>query len=356
MAVAPSAMMPPLVNWSAPQFFNPPHGVFTSDASFGKPLAKVARTVATFIPIAPCRLVDTRGAFNPAIASPGPFTVSTPTESRSYQATGNCGIPTAPGSVSAVSVAVTTLPTSLAGDVEVIPANAIPGKTVLMVMAASEWNSGTTVTPLDSTGKFQVVVRYSTPNPTDMAIDVNGYYMALDPSHAGDYFSIIGDAATAGKGLLDVVQTGPTGAAIRGTGGSGSDVRLAENTSAIDVVKGEVHATGAGIGTNTFAFLHQTTGGVTGNICDGTSGLDSHYTRLGTATQAFDALAPFADLSGLMLFVQQRGPGVTKPVQTIYAAGLHCVSGDAAGNGWYLFNNSTAFVAGENYAVMVIFP
>jgi hypothetical protein len=133
-------------------------------------------------------------------------------------------------------------------------------------------------------------------------------------------------------------------------------VRLAENTSAIDVVKGEVHATGAGIGTNTFAFLHQTTGGVTGNICDGTSGLDSHYTRLGTATQAFDALAPFADLSGLMLFVQQRGPGVTKPVQTIYAAGLHCVSGDAAGNGWYLFNNSTAFVAGENYAVMVIFP
>jgi hypothetical protein len=254
-------------------------------------------------------------------------------------------------------VAVTTIPASRPGDVEVIGASTTPGKTVLMVMAANEWNSGTTATPLDNTGKFQVIVRYSVaPTPTHMAIDINGYYIALDPSHAGDYFSIIGDVAVTDKGLLDVVQTGSLGAAIRATGGGGADVRLAQKAAANDVASGTVRARGAGLNSNTFAFLHRTVASpsLAPNVCDGTTpGIDAHYTRLSTATQAFD---PTADLSGLLVFVQQRGTGTTKAVSTVYRSAAHCASGDALGNGWYLYDSNGTFGANEDYAIMVIYP
>ena len=95
---ARAAMDPPLVNWVAPQFFQAPNGAFSSDGSFGANMGmnagpsastKAARTLATFIPVAPCRLVDTRGAFNPVFGGPA-FVAN---EHRDYQAAGNCGIP-----------------------------------------------------------------------------------------------------------------------------------------------------------------------------------------------------------------------------------------------------------------------
>ena len=201
-----AAMNPPIVNWSAPPYYNPPRGLFSSYPGAGTPITKSARTLATFVPVTPCRLVDTRGSNNPVYAG-GPFATASAVETRVYQATGNCGIPAINSSILAVSVAVTTIPNASPGDVEVIPANVTPGATVLMVIAQNIWNSATTATGLDSTGKFQVQMRFGAPTPTHMALDVNGYYTSLDPSNVGDYFAVFGDVGLTGHGLARAMMS-----------------------------------------------------------------------------------------------------------------------------------------------------
>jgi hypothetical protein len=340
---ARAAMDPPLVNWVAPQFFQAPNGAFSSDGSFGANMGmnagpsastKAARTLATFIPVAPCRLVDTRGAFNPVFGGPA-FVAN---EHRDYQAAGNCGIPAGSGRVIGVSLAVTTLPTPASGDVEVIASGVTLGNTVLMVIQAGLWNSADTVTGVNSAGSFQIQVRST---PANLAIDVNGYYAQADTANTSDFFSILGNFNSDG-GLLDVEEAGTIGGAIRAVGGGGTDVRLAQGTNAIDIASGGVRARGAGINTDTFAFIHRTTAN---NIC-----ADAHFTRIENA-QTFNATA---NLSGLLLFAQQVGNVATKPVSVLYQTGTTCAGGSASGNGWFLHNDATTFVAGENYNIMVI--
>jgi hypothetical protein len=351
---SPSAavMNPPLENWVAPQFYNAPVGAISSDGSFGAKgttMAKTARTLATFIPVAPCRLVDTRGSFNPVYGSGGPFA---PNEVRVYQAAGNCGIPAGSNRILAVSVAVTTLPTAASGDVEVIANNATLGGTVLMVIQAGLWNSATTATGVDASGNFKVQIRQTSAN---MALDVNGYYAQMDPSNTGDFYSILGNFDSDG-GLLNVNETGAIGAAIRGVNPS-SDVRLAQGENAIDVVSGGLRVRGAGVNTDTLAAVHQVSAL---NLCDGSGGgLDSHYTLLNNP-QTFSAVG--ADLSGMVLFAQQRGdatsvPAVTaKPVSVAYRTGVRCTASFPLVNGWFLYNGATVFATGESYNLMVIKP
>jgi hypothetical protein len=344
-AATRAAMNPPLVNWVAPQFFQAPQGAFSSDGTFGPNIgmnagvgmstkAGIARTLATFIPVAPCRLVDTRGAFNPVFGGPA-FAAG---EHRDYQAAGNCGIPAGSNRVIGVSLAVTTLPTPASGDVEVIASGLTLGKTVLMVIQAGLWNSATTVSGVNAAGSFQIQVRST---PANLAIDVNGYYAQADTANTSDYFSILGNFNLDG-GLLDVEESGTIGAAIRAVGGGGTDVRLAQGTNAVDIVSGGVRARGAGLNTDTFAFIHQT---AAANIC-----ADAHFTRIENP-QTFSATA---NLSGLLLFAQQVSGGATKPVSVVYQAGTTCAGGSASGNGWFLHNSDTTFGAGESYNIMVI--
>jgi hypothetical protein len=338
-----AVMDPPLVNWVAPQFFQAPQGAFSSDGSFGPNMSlnaspgmstKAARTLATFIPVTPCRLVDTRGLFNPVFGGPA-FAAG---EHRDYLAAGNCGIPAGSNRVIGVSLAVTTLPTPASGDVEVIASDLPLGNTVLMVIQAGLWNSADTVSGVNSAGSFQIQVRST---PANLAIDVNGYYAQTDSANTTDFFSILGNFNSDG-GLLDVEENGTIGAAIRAVGGGGTDVRLAQGTNAINIVSGGVRAAGAGVNTDTFAFIHQT---AAGNICT-----DAHFTRIENA-QTFSATA---NLSGLLLFAQQVGNVVTKPVSVVYQTGTTCAGGSASGNGWFLHNDATTFGAGESYNIMVI--
>jgi hypothetical protein len=330
---------PPLENWTAPQFFDAPNGIYSSMAPL-QSSTKAARTLATFIPLPPCRLVDTRGLFNPVYAG-GPFSLK---EIRVYSAAGNCGIPSGSNRIVGVSVAVTTLPTSASGDIEVIRNGATLGGTVLMVIQAGEWNSATTVTGVDSSGQFQVQVR-SIPS-TDLAIDINGYYAQMDPSNTSDFFSILGNFNSDG-GLFDVEENGSIGAAIRGVSAGGADVRLAQGSNAIDIANGGIRARGAGVNTTTFAFIHQASAS---NICT-----DAHFSRVENA-QTFDGSGTPADLSGLLLFIQQVGAATTRPVSVVYQSGTACASGSAIGNGWFLYNGATTFAAGERFNVMVIRP
>jgi hypothetical protein len=344
--VAPGSAMdsmdnfPPLENWTAPQFFNAPNGIYTSMAPL-QTSTKAARTLATFIPLPACRLVDTRNKFNPVYAG-GPFAAD---EVRVYSAAGNCGIPAGSNRIVGVSVAVTTLPTTASGDIEVIRNGATLGGTVLMVIQAGQWNSATTVTGVDSSGNFQVQVR-QIPS-TQLAIDVNGYYAQMDPSNTSDFFSILGNYDSDG-GLLNVEENGFIGAAIRGVSAGGADVRLAQGSNAIDIVNGGIRARGAGVNTGTFAFIHQASAA---NICT-----DAHFSRVENA-QTFDSSGTPANLSGLLLFAQQVGSATTtRPISVVYQAGTTCATGSASGNGWFLYNGATTFSSGERFNVMVIQP
>jgi len=203
-------MSPPIVKWTPPQTWNAPAGFSTTDRNFhvgGSAMSKALARLNTFFPVTPCRLVDTRNVFNPAIPSPGPFAAN---EVRVYQVAGKCGVPATPTRVQAVALAVTTLPTPASGDIEVISNAATLGSTVLMVIQANLWNSATQVTAVDATGRFQVQLRST---PGDMAIDVTGYYADPSTTAAGDFYQFQGSYS--GGGLLYVNTLADTlGAAI----------------------------------------------------------------------------------------------------------------------------------------------
>jgi hypothetical protein len=181
---------------------------------------------------------------------------------------------------------------------------------------------------------------------TQLAIDVNGYYAQMDASNTSDFFSILGNFNSDG-GLLDVEENGSIGAAIRGVSAGGADVRLAQGSNAIDIVSGGIRARGAGVNSATFAFIHQASAS---NICT-----DAHYSRVENP-QTFDSSGTPANLSGLILFAQQVGTATTRPVSVVYQSGTTCAGGSATGNGWFLYNSATTFLAGERCNIMVIEP
>src|SRR5947209_7627211 len=98
---AAEAMSPPIVKWQPPQTWSAPRGFSSTDRAIQPGATSMAKALArlnTYFPVTPCRLVDTRNAFSPAIPSPGPFAAN---EVRVYQAAGHCGVPAAPGRVQA---------------------------------------------------------------------------------------------------------------------------------------------------------------------------------------------------------------------------------------------------------------
>ncbi|HZR01621.1 MAG TPA: hypothetical protein VFA81_00440 [Burkholderiales bacterium] len=399
-SAAAVAMSPPLINWAAPQFFNAPHGAFSSDGSFGaKPQTKGqsgnGQTLATFIPIQPCRLVDTRGfgvpgpvywmyserdsvgttGHNPTDpASPPPAPQTNPFsgqqanssggsyavfpysgvppgslspallgEYRVYKATGHCGIPAGSNRVVAISVAVTTLPTAASGDVEVLATGQPMAHDVLMVQQAQQWNSAASSTALDPNGNFTVQVRSpnaQTPISADLAVDVNGYYVVMDPSNTSDYFSIQGNYTLDG-GLLSVTQTGfnnTLGSAISAVG-LGSEVHLGGSTNAIDIVTGGIRVRQTGSSPSTApAYVFNTTGRRCSDLAAGSPSL----------ARLDNTLATGPNLANLMVFAQARN--AAPAVSVTYTS----CSGGAA-DGWYL-SYGPGFAGGEQYNILIVSP
>jgi len=263
----------PIVPWSAPQFFESPRGVvsnMTGAAAFaGTPVAKDGLVLNTLVSITPCRLVDTRGAFSPAIPSPGPFAAN---EIRTYRIPGNCGVTSGSGRVKAVSLAITTPPTAASGDIEVVPDGATLGSTVVMVIQAGQWNSATTVSGTDADGDIKVQLRGTAGH---VVIDINGYYAAPAVGNVTDYIAVIGRYDGDG-GLLFAQTSSTSGGAVRAVGPN-ADVRLAQGAHAIDVAEGSLRVRGAGLGTGTFVFRHQVNSAVwpSGTLCGAGAGFNA---------------------------------------------------------------------------------
>ncbi len=337
-APAPS-MLPPLRDWAAPQFIAPPGIAGSMDHALvdGKPTGKgFALPLSTFIPVTPCRLLDTRGTFSPVYAG-GPFSAG---EVRVYRVPGNCGVPAGNGRVQAVSLAVTTPPTVASGDIEIISNFATLGGTVVMVVQAQQWNSATTLTAVDTNGDFKVQLRST---PGDVVIDINGYY-ATTSGLQQDFISIVGTRSP--NGLLYVQNGDAVGAAANlFNSGSNSQIELASGPYAIDIHGGGIRVLGAGINTTTPAFVYEVDAS---NLC----AADPRYVRIDNP-QVFQAAANSAQ----MLFVTQRitalDPTAPRTVNVQFSSTGTCNGVTAPG--WYLFA-TTAFGIGEQFNVLVINP
>jgi hypothetical protein len=332
----------PIVNWTVPQFFGAPDGVTSSMAtSFTANASKVNTKndlgMSVFKPIQPCRLVDTRGLFSPVYAG-GPFGSG---EVRTYRTQGNCGLPVGTNRIKAVSIAITTLPSSASGDVETVPHGTALGNTVDMVVQANQWNSVSKTVRVDANGDFDMQLRFTF---GDLAIDINGYFSDVNIANAGDFYSVRGTYISDG-GLFYSENSSPLGAAIRAfNSGSGADVALAQGANALDIAAGQIRVRNAGINTPTPVFIHQVT---VGNLCS-----DTRYTRLDeTHLSGGNASA------GQMLFVQEAAhtgtadTTVPKLIRVVFTSGI-C---SGAPNSWFLFTNGT-FAVGETYNVLLISP
>lgn len=352
-------MAVPILNWTAPQFMNLPATAGTNlsvaataapSGPAGKPAGghqKVQLDLATLIPLPPCRLVDTRGLFNPVYGSGGPFASF---EVRVYRASGNCGIPAGNNRVKGVSLAVTTMPTPASGDVEVVSESAPLGGTVLMVIQAGLWNSATTVSPVDAEGDIKVQVRLTA---ADMAIDVNGYYAAPDPANTADLYYVNGNYNADG-GLLYVQTASTIGAAVRGFGPN-ADVRLAQGNNAIDVADGGLRVRGAGANTDTMLFRHvvDTAGsfGAGGTLCN-----------VGTPTASvIDNTTTNGNPNALLIITPRAlnsvgpAPPIGKTYFAIYDDTGACVA--AANNKWLIKTvDGSALVNGQQFNVLVATP
>jgi hypothetical protein len=291
--------------------------------------------MSVFKALAPCRLVDTRGLYSPVYGSGGPFATN---EIRTYGVQGNCGIPFGANRVKAVSIAITTLPSDVSGDIETVAHGAPLGNTVDMVVQTPLWNSVSKIVRVDANGEFDMQVRYTHGH---LAIDINGYFA---DTITGDFYSVNGDYGSDG-GLFYSQNSNAVGAAVRAYNPAlGSDVRLAQGANALDIASGQIRVRGAGNNTSTPAFIHQVSAQ---NLCP-----DTHYTRL-EESHVFPALA------GQLLFVQEAAhtgsvdTSVPKLIRAVFITSGTCNT--LVQNSWFLYTNG-AFALGETYNVLVISP
>ena len=181
----------PLSNWSAPR------QVRRSELVVGRsgvsPQFQLAGSVATdalvFVPIAPCRLADTRsGSGYPALGS-APLSSLV---AANLPVAGSCGVPAIgfhSPQAEAYSLNVTVVPPSgTPGGYLVVypnPSNPVPLAASLTWTASALFQTAGVIVAASSDGSVNVAARF----PTDVVIDINGYYA---PPSDGAYNTGVG--------------------------------------------------------------------------------------------------------------------------------------------------------------------
>ena len=234
LLVAAAGIGDAVSNWSAPAMWSPPK------AAGGKTTLDLSNPLP-FIPIAPCRLADTRGggftgAYGPPALASG--------AARSFPLTGQCGIST---SAKAVSLNITVVNPAGSGFILIYPQGGAQPVVSTLNYSAGQTVANAAVVPLGTGGGVTVVAGVS---GTDLIIDTNGYYYdsatgtgGLAP---GEYFGVIGDRPGGGgtASVLFVHNTEPASGNSLGaffqtdSTGGGSAGLFSENTSTSGVTFG----------------------------------------------------------------------------------------------------------------------
>ncbi|MFO1303335.1 MAG: tail fiber domain-containing protein [Burkholderiales bacterium] len=209
-----------------------------------------------YVPVTPCRLVETRGTFAAVYQGGGAFTTN---EIRTYTLQGGNGVCLSqlPASISpsAVQMQVYGIPTTTgSGDIEILPQGGTFGSTATLVYLGNNAFTSASSTSLANLANKQISVQVRG-GGAHVAIDVVGYFRAP----AGGFVSSI----TAGAGLTGgtitssgtiAVDTATIQSRVTGTCAAGSSIRaIAANGTVTcetdDVGTGTVTsvATGAGL-------------------------------------------------------------------------------------------------------------
>ncbi len=198
-------------NWAAPSTWSASPGGRTALAVSAAPLP--------FIPIAPCRMADTRaGSGFPSGYGPPSMTGGL---SRAFTITGKCGIPT---SAVAVSFNFAVWNTTSYGDFAIYPTG------TPATVSTLNWSPGVlalanaAVVPLGTSGQITVVNEGS--GTVDLFFDVNGYYAATQPTATTFFINTpsnyaIWGTSTASTGYGVLGYGGSSGVGVYGSGGTG---------------------------------------------------------------------------------------------------------------------------------------
>ena len=204
-----------------------------------------------YTPVVPCRLVETRNAFNAVYHGGGPFAAG---EIRTYVIQNGNGVCTTqlPNGLhpSAVQLQVYGIPANnVSGDIEILPEGSAFGSTATLVFLNNLLitSGGTTSSVNLANNEIAVQVRTGS---ADLAIDVVGYFNAPNGGYvksvsAGTGVSVTGTASD--PIVSATIPVGPTGAtgATGATGPTGSTGATGPTGATGIGVAGPTGATGA---------------------------------------------------------------------------------------------------------------
>jgi hypothetical protein len=298
---------------------------------------KAATDRATvYRPIAVCRLIDTRG-LAAAITVAGPLA---PGSSTFVNSAGFCGIPNN-GEIAGISLSFHVwnhtvnnggFITFLQQDVSTTP---VPPGVNAVFNEGSTWTAATAnVSIPNDSGNFKIYIANSS---VDVIVDVNGYYQDLDNLDVGSQELDITGAAV---GDLFELTNLDVGSAL--TAGNFA------NGPAFTITSGSVKASGAGVDTPTFAFIHRVTAA---SLCGG----DTTYSVI-------DNLLLNGDSGAIALVTPRFNPNDVSAVQPAVATPMieyrptnTCTNSIPAAR-WFLRTPSLALITNSYYNVLVIKP
>ena len=202
-----------LKHWAAPLYWQPHAELIPI------PPLNLPTTVSTlvFVAMTPCRLVDTRASQGFPAAFGTPSLGGSASRTFALQSSTTCSIPAA---AQAYSLNITVVPTSPAGFLTAYPTGQSLPLAAALVWAQGNVTSNAVIVPAGLSGSVDVYVNA----PTDVVIDINGYYA---PS---GYVSTGSNNTALGNGALSYNTGGNYNTGI-GDGALGSNTTGADNTA-----------------------------------------------------------------------------------------------------------------------------
>jgi hypothetical protein len=223
LAVSSVALASEIKNWSVPSTWTPA----AAQASGGRnALIATSYPPLPFIPVTPCRLIDTRaGSGFPS--GYGPPSIGGGGTQRTFTIGGQCGIP---ASAQAVSFNFTVVGPITRGDLRLFPAGAAtPAVSTLNWEANILALANAAIAPLGAGGA--ITVQIDGAGTVDILVDVNGFFGAT-PADQTRYFTLntnsdgytmfLTNASTTCGGACGVYQSVGSGDAIYGVTNSTS--------------------------------------------------------------------------------------------------------------------------------------
>jgi hypothetical protein len=327
--------------------FRPDVASFVIERRSGRVSAQAASDKVTmYRPIPICRLLDTRG-FSAAISGGGPYN---PNTTHTIAAGGKCGIPSSQVAGISLSFHVFNYTVNNGGYITFKTVGAALAGTNAVFNPGAQWIAATAnVSTLDDTGNFDIYIAQS---QVEVVVDINGYYGDLD-----GYI----DAGNANPGIIANNTAAWTayaplnGNALYGyaSGNGGGVLAYSGGGHAVRVLNGTVQAQGAGVNTNTFAFIHKVDtssafGAGSGTLCGGFPG----YSVIDNPQSNGDPNA-IVLLTGRVDFVTSGVPS-NGPVEAYYLPPSNTCSPLVPGGKWTVHYLSGSLTNTSTYNVLVL--